>query len=199
MGFFFSSDPVAQQYIIIIIIYCRTVIQYCYLRGGHHEFFFLSFVLTDQVGQFVSNGHVQLVDRTSSEVRARVRQPFELVHRVQAEEVPVHVGIGKIVSGYVGQRAESFVDVIVLRVLDDVIADGLLVAEERLVVVIRSQVTVDHFCVISHSDLKGHINNINDPCNIVRQYHTNYLLCMHIDRNLTDSSVLNGFNEGDEV
>lgn len=117
----------------------------------------MSFVLAYQVGQIVRDGHVQLVDRTPSEVRARLGQLLELVHGVQTEKVPVHVRVGQIVSGYVGQGAEPFVDVIVLRVLDDVVADGFLVAEERLVIVVRGQITVHHFRVVSHSHLNVNI------------------------------------------
>lgn len=119
-----------------------------------HQLFFLSFVLADQVGQIVGNGHVQLVDRTTPEVRARIGQPLELVNRVQPEKVPVHVWIGQIVSRYIGQRAQALVDVIVLRVLYDVVANGLPVCEERLVVVVRSQITVDHLGMVSHSHLQ---------------------------------------------
>lgn len=110
--------------------------------------------MADQVGQVVRDGHVQLVDRTPSEVRARFGQLFEIVHGVQPEKVPVHVWIGQVVSGYIGQGAEPLVNVIVLRVLDDVVANGFLIAEERLVVVVRGQITVDHFRVVPHSDLK---------------------------------------------
>lgn len=138
------------------------------LRRHHHQLFFLSFVLSYQVGQVVRDGHVQLVYRTAPEVRARLRQPFKLVHRVQAEEVPVHVRIRQVVPRYVGQRAQPLVDVIVLRVLDDVVADRLLVTEERLVVVVRGQVAVYHLRVISHADLKNDFQT--------RQHHiTQYL------------------------
>lgn len=113
----------------------------------------MSFVPADQVGQVVRDGHVQLVDRAPAEVRARVGQPPELVDGVQPEEVAVHVGVRQIVSGYVGQRAQPLVDVIVLRVLDDVVADRFLVREERLVVVVRGQVTVHHLRVVSHAHL----------------------------------------------
>jgi hypothetical protein len=43
--------------------------------------------------------------------------------------------------------------VIVLWILNDVVADGLPVREERLVVVIRGQVTVNHLSVVSHPHL----------------------------------------------
>jgi len=110
--------------------------------------------LADQVGQIVGNGHVQLVDRTTPEVRACIGQPLELVHGVQPEEVSVHVRIRQVVSRYVGQCAQALVDVIVLWVLYDIVADGLPVCEERLVVVVRSQITVDHLGVVSHPHLQ---------------------------------------------
>lgn len=113
----------------------------------------MSFILADQIGQIVRDRHVQFVDRTTAEIRARVGQSFELVDRVQVEKVPVHVGIRQIVPGDVGQRAQTLVDVIVLRVVDYVVADGLPVAEERFVVVVCGQVTVHHFCMISHPHL----------------------------------------------
>lgn len=130
------------------------------LGDVHHELFFLSFVLADQVGQVVRNGHVKLVDWTSPEVRASLRQSLEFVNRVQAEKVPVHVGIWQIVSGYVSEGAQSFVYMIVLRVLDDVVANGLLVAEERLVVVVRSQIAVYHLGVIPYPDLKVDLDSL---------------------------------------
>jgi len=123
-------------------------------RHLRHQLLLLSFVLTDQVGQIVGNGHVQLVDRTTPEVRACIGQPLELVHGVQPEEVSVHVRIGQVVSRYVGQRAQALVDVIVLWVLYDVVADGLPVCEERLVVVVRGQITVDHLGVVSYPHLQ---------------------------------------------
>lgn len=137
---------------------------YIYIRLGqvHHEFFFLSFVLADQVGQIVSDGHVQLVYRTSPEVRASFGQLFELVHGVQVEKVPVHVRVGQIVSRYVGKCAQTLVDVIVLWVFDDVVADGFLVAEECLVVVVRGQIAVHHLGVVSHSNLKIDRNRISN-------------------------------------
>jgi len=122
-------------------------------RRLHNQLLLLSFVLTDQVGQIVRNGHVQLIDRTTPEVRARIGQPLELVHGVQPEKVPVHFRIGQVVPRYVGQRAQALVDVIVLWVLYDVVADGFSVREERLVVVVRGQVTVDHLGVVSHPHL----------------------------------------------
>lgn len=137
---------------------------YIYIRLGHvhHEFFFLSFVLADQVGQIVSDSHVQLVYRTSPEVRARFGQLLEFVHGVQVEEVPVHVRVRQVVSGYVGKCAQTLVDVIVLRIFDDVVADGFLVAEECLVVVVRGQVAVHHLGVVSHSDLKTDKSRISN-------------------------------------
>lgn len=122
-------------------------------RHLRHQLLLLSFVLADQVGQIVGNCHVQLVDRTTPEVRARIGQPLELVHGVQPEEVPVYIWIWQVVSRNVGQRTQALVDVIVLWVLYDVVADGLPVCEERLVVVVRSQITVHHFGVVSHSYL----------------------------------------------
>lgn len=141
--------------IINVGIVCDgTTIDRATLRDVRHELFFLSFVLADQVGQVVRDCHVQLIDRTTPEVRASLRQPVEFVHRVQAEKVPIDVGIGQVVSGYVGERAQPLVYVIVLRVVDDVVANRLLVAEERLVVVVRGQIAVDHLCMIPHPDLK---------------------------------------------
>lgn len=43
---------------------------------------------------------------------------------------------------------------VVLRVLDDLVADLSLVAEECLVIVIRRQVAIYHLSVIAHSYLK---------------------------------------------
>lgn len=68
--------------------------------------------------------------------------------------MPVHVWIGQVVPGDVGQRAQALVDMIVLRIVDDVVADCLPVAEERLVVVVCGQVTVHHFRMISHPHLR---------------------------------------------
>lgn len=55
--------------------------------------------------------------------------------------------------GNVGECAETFVDVVVLRVLDDGFSDELLVAEDRLVVVVGCEVAVNHLSVVSDADL----------------------------------------------
>jgi len=110
-------------------------------------------VLAGQLGQLVGNGQVQFGDRTSAEIGAGVPQLLELVQRVQAEEVAVDFRIRKIVARDVRQRGESLVDVVVLRMVDNVVSDALLVAEQRLVVVERVQVAVHHLGVVAHAHL----------------------------------------------
>lgn len=110
-------------------------------------------VLAHQFGQVVRDGHVQSVDGTAAEVGARVGQLLEFEHRVQAEEVAIDFRIGQIVARDVRQGGQAGVDVVVLRVFDDVVRHLLSVAEEGLVVVVGGQVAVDHFGVISHTDL----------------------------------------------
>lgn len=55
----------------------------------------------------------------------------------------------------VGERTETLVDVIVLRILDDGIRDQFAVAEDSLVVVVRRQVAVYHLRVIPYAHLRG--------------------------------------------
>lgn len=82
---------------------------------------------------------------------------------MQAKEVSIHFRIGQIVTRDVGQRAETLVDVVVLRMLDNVFADLLSVAEERFVVVVRGQVAVDHFGVVAHSYLCEKLKAVRLP------------------------------------
>jgi len=44
---------------------------------------------------------------------------------------------------------------VILRVLDDPVADFPLIAEECLVIVVRRQVTVNHLRMIAHSYLEA--------------------------------------------
>lgn len=95
------------------------------LNGGQRSLGHL-LVLAGQFGQFVGNGQVQFGDRTAAEVGAGVPQLLELVQRIQAEEVAVDFRIRKIVARDVRQCGESLVDVVVLRMIDDVIGDVYL-------------------------------------------------------------------------
>lgn len=55
--------------------------------------------------------------------------------------------------GNVSECAETLVDVVALRVLNDRIGDQLSIAEDGLVVVIRGQVAVHHLRVVSYANL----------------------------------------------
>lgn len=94
-------------------------------------------VFADELRQVVGDGNVESVDRTSAEVRARGAEQREIVKGIQSEEVPVNVRIGQVIARYVLQSAEALVDVIILRVLDNLVTDLLLVSKERLVIVVR--------------------------------------------------------------
>ena len=111
-------------------------------------------VLADKLRQVVGNGDVEPVDGTTAEIRASRAEQWEFVQSVQSEEVSVDVRVGQIVPRYVGQGAETLVDVIVLRVLDDTVRCLLLLGEEALVVVVGRQVAVNHLRVVTHSYLQ---------------------------------------------
>lgn len=64
-------------------------------RGRLHHLL----VLAHQLGQVVGDGHVEPRDGAAAEVGARRRQLLELVQRVQPEEVPIRLRIGKVVPG----------------------------------------------------------------------------------------------------
>lgn len=94
-------------------------------------------VFADEFRQIVSNGNVESVDRASAEVRARGAEQREIVKGIQSEKVPINVRIGQVVARYVLQSAQALVDVIILRILDDLVTDLLLISKERLVIVVR--------------------------------------------------------------
>ena len=94
-------------------------------------------VFADELRQVVCNGNVESVDRASAEVRARGAEQREIVKWIQSEKVPINVRIGQVIARYVLQCAQALVDVIVLRILDNLVADLLLISKERLVIVVR--------------------------------------------------------------
>lgn len=55
--------------------------------------------------------------------------------------------------GNVSECTKTLVDVVVLRILDNGIGNEFPVAEYRLVVVVRREVTVDHLCVVPNTNL----------------------------------------------
>lgn len=93
-------------------------------------------VLADQLGQIVGDGNVQLLDRAAAEVRAGLVQLLELVQVVQSEESAVDVRIGQVVPGDVRECGQALVNVIVLGIVNDLVRDHLLVAEQSLLVVV---------------------------------------------------------------
>lgn len=127
-----------------------------FLEGGFGQLL----VLADQLGQIVRDRNVQLVDRAAAEVRARLRQLLELVQRVQLEEVTVRLRVGQIVARDVRQRGQSLVDVVLLRVADDLVRHILFVREQRLVIVVGRQVAVDHLGMVADTHLeRGEVIN----------------------------------------
>lgn len=56
-------------------------------------------VSADQFGQVVGDSDVEPRDGTPAEVRASRRQLLKLVERVQPEEVPVCLRVGKVIPG----------------------------------------------------------------------------------------------------
>lgn len=124
------------------------------LLDGHQRRLDGLLIFPDQFGKIVGNRNVQLVDWTSTEVGAGFGQFLKLVQLVQPEEILVDIWIGQIVSRNVSQRRESLVDVIVAWILDDVVGDLFLVAEQRLMVVVSSQIAIDHFCMVTYANLK---------------------------------------------
>lgn len=110
-------------------------------------------VLSGQLGQLVGNGHVQFGDRTAAEVSAGFCQFLEFVQWVQAEEVAIDLRIRQIVARNVRQSGEALINVVVLRMIDNVVSDALLVSEQGLMVVECVQVTVYHLGVIANTHL----------------------------------------------
>lgn len=111
-------------------------------------------VFADKFRQFVSDGDVQLVDGTALEIRAGFRELFELVQRVQTEEVEVDLWVGQVVARDVGEGRQAFVDVVVLRMLDDLVRDVLFVAKQAFLVVVGCEIAVNHLSVIADTHLK---------------------------------------------
>lgn len=110
-------------------------------------------MFADQFGQVVGDGDVQLVDGAAAEIGAGGGQLLEVIDWIQAEKVAIHVGVGKIVAGYVGQGREALVDVVILGMFDDLFGDLLLVAEDGFVVVVGGQVAVYHLGVVAYAHL----------------------------------------------
>lgn len=54
-------------------------------------------VLADELGQVVSDGHVEPCDGAAAEIRARRRQLLKLEQRVQPEKVSIRLGIGQVI------------------------------------------------------------------------------------------------------
>lgn len=69
------------------------------------------------------------------------------------KEVPVHLGVRQIVARDVGEETHALVDVVVVRVLDDVLGQLVLAGEEALVHVEGGQVRVHHLGVVPHTNL----------------------------------------------
>lgn len=134
--------------IAILVIFLAQLLQ---------VLFKLFLVLSDELWQVVGNGDVQLVDWASLEVRAGLGKLLELVERVEAEEVEIDFGIGQVVARDVGEGREAFVDVVVLWVLDNLVRDLLLVAEQSLLVVVGREVAVNHLGVIANTHLEGRL------------------------------------------
>lgn len=74
--------------------------------------------------------------------------------KLRSEEITNYF-IEKVVCrpGDVGKCAEPLVDMVILRIFDDSIGDNLLVAKYGFVVVVCGKITINHLCVISHSNL----------------------------------------------
>lgn len=111
-------------------------------------------VFADKFRQIVGNGDVQLVDWAALEVCAGFCQLLEIVKWIQTEEVEVDLWIGQIVSRDVGEGRETFIDVVVLWMFNDLIGDLLLVAEQSLLVVVSGQVAIDHLSVVTDANLR---------------------------------------------
>ena len=55
------------------------------------------------VGKLISNGYVKLVERAALEKGAGALKCWEIIERVNVEEIPVGVGIRKIITRDIGQ------------------------------------------------------------------------------------------------
>ena len=91
-------------------------------------------VVRENLWQFVRYGHVKLVEGTSLEESAGALQRLEIIESVDIEEVPVGVGVRKVVAGDVGDGGQSLIDVILAGVVDDVLSNFLLVTKYSLVI-----------------------------------------------------------------
>ena len=77
-------------------------------------------------------------------------QAWKLGQRVKAKKGSVGVGVGQVVPGDVGHGANAVIDVVVLRVVDDVLGYSLGVAKHALFAVEGSQVNVHHLGMVSN-------------------------------------------------
>lgn len=69
------------------------------------------------------------------------------------EEVPVNLWVGQVVARDVGEETHALVDVVGVRVLDDVLGQLVFGRKEALVAVERVKVRVHHLGVVPHSHL----------------------------------------------
>jgi len=72
---------------------------------------------------------------------------------VNIEEIPVSVGIRKIIAGDVGQGGEAFIDMVFARIVNDVLRNFLLVSKDSLIVLECCQVAIHHLGMVSHTNL----------------------------------------------
>jgi len=117
------------------------------------------------VGKLISNGYVKLVERAALEKGAGALKCWEIIERVNVEEIPVSVGIRKIITRDIGQSGEAFIDMVFARIVDDVLRNSLLVSKDSLVVLECCQVAINHLGMVSHTNSKspGSSNSVLNP------------------------------------
>ena len=78
----------------------------------------------------------------------------------------VSSGIGQIVTRNVGHSWDSIINVVLIRMVNDIVRNTFCASKHSHIVVQSGQIYIDHFSMISHPHLKKESRTYYDFCNI---------------------------------